>query len=75
MSEPSVQDVVSRADVALLLRVVRARFLNMDPTESNAIVLAIEGLRWLAEEESVVSRASLEAEEAYWVDHSIVPMQ
>lgn len=67
-------DVVLKADVALLFTVVRARFLNLDSQESNAIVLALEGLKWLIDDESAVTRASLEQEHAYWQQHSIMPM-
>lgn len=68
------QDVTTtpKADIALLLSVVRARFVNMDSAESNAIVLAIEGLRWLLGTDSAVSRTELEQELAYWEQHSVV---
>jgi hypothetical protein len=41
-------------DIALLLAVVRARFLSQD--SDRAIITAIEGLKWLAGDGSVVSR-------------------
>lgn len=72
MTEPRNEDIVSKSDVELLLRVVRERFLNLDAAQSNAIVLAIEGLRWLVGEESAVTRASLAQEDAHWQQHSIM---
>jgi hypothetical protein len=71
--EPSPnRNTIPIDDVELLLYVVRARFLNLDADKSNAIVLAIEGLKWLAGDDSMVTRASLEQEEAYWQTHSVV---
>lgn len=72
MTEPQNDAWVPKADVELLLDVVRERFLNMDATESNAIVLAIEGLRWLVGEDSAVSRVSLEREQAHWKEYSVM---
>lgn len=42
--------------ITLLLYVVRKKFLHRDPdVHRTAIVTAIEGLKWLAGEESVVT--------------------
>lgn len=48
------------ADIKLLRECVLHRF--MAGPEQNAIVLALEGLKWLLGEESVVTRQSLQAE-------------
>ena len=48
-------------DVQLLRKCVRGRFLD---GQDNAIVLALEGLAWLADEDSVVTREMLIAEAA-----------
>ena len=55
--------LVHQADVALLLACVRARFMD---GQGSTIVLAIEGLKWLAGEESIVIRAYLEEEHQRW---------
>lgn len=73
MAAPHPEEVVARADVELLLSVVHERYLNLDLDKSNALVLALEGLRWLVGDESSVTRAELEAEDAYWQQHSIMP--
>lgn len=53
------QDTVSTADVQLLFDCVMGRFLIEQET---AIVLAIEGLKWLLAEQSPVSRETLQRE-------------
>lgn len=51
---------VPKADVQLVLDVIRQRFRDGSPS---TLVLALEGLKWLLDpSESIVTRASLEAE-------------
>lgn len=72
MADREENSTVSRADAELLFEVVRARFLNLKPDESNAIVLALQGLEWLLGYDSSVSRDSLDREHAYWEANSIM---
>lgn len=75
MAEPHDDTRVSKADVALLLSVIRARFINLDPAESMAVVLAMEGLRWLLGQNSAVNHATLEYEFNHWEQYSIVSVE
>lgn len=72
MSPSPETDVVPKADVDLLLTVLRARYLNLEPHESNAIVLALHGLEWLLGYDWPSLRDDLEAERSYWEQHSIL---
>lgn len=51
---------VLQTDVHLLLTCVRRRYLAGDHT---AIILALEGLKWLAGDESQMTRERLQREE------------
>jgi hypothetical protein len=57
---------IPQADIARLLFCVRQRFLN---DHGNAIVLAIEGLKWLSGLESMTTREGLDAEAQHWEAH------
>jgi hypothetical protein len=58
----------SNEDVRLLRDVVRERFLY---GASNAIVLALEGMKWLLGEtdDTTIDRAFLEQELQAWIDY------
>ena len=73
MADTPETDVVPKADIELLFTVVHARYLNLEPQESNALVLALHGLEWLLGYDDWPSlRDDLEQERLYWEQHSIM---